>query len=108
MSTGSTCTCYRLRAPGVQMFDADTATDLGRPCQRPHGAGYWPRAENAAVDERNISFATSSSRPAAWRIPWRSTIAIKCVGIDNVLWAIDYPYQPMKPGGAVHGFRAGH
>jgi 2,3-dihydroxybenzoate decarboxylase/5-carboxyvanillate decarboxylase len=23
--------------------------------------------------------------------------AIKCVGIDNVLWAIDYPYQPMKP-----------
>jgi 2,3-dihydroxybenzoate decarboxylase/5-carboxyvanillate decarboxylase len=23
--------------------------------------------------------------------------AIKRMGIDNVLWAIDYPYQPMKP-----------
>jgi 5-carboxyvanillate decarboxylase len=23
--------------------------------------------------------------------------AIKCVGIDNVLWAIDYPYQPTRP-----------
>lgn len=25
------------------------------------------------------------------------TYSIKRIGIDNVLWAIDYPYQPMKP-----------
>jgi 5-carboxyvanillate decarboxylase len=41
---------------------------------------------------RNIVITTSGVED-----PLALDYAIKCVGIDNVLWAIDYPYQPMKP-----------
>jgi len=41
---------------------------------------------------RNFVFTTSGVED-----PLALDYSIKRMGIDNVLWAIDYPYQPMKP-----------
>jgi 5-carboxyvanillate decarboxylase len=41
---------------------------------------------------RNFAFTTSGVED-----PLALDYSIKRLGIDNVLWAIDYPYQPMKP-----------
>ena len=41
---------------------------------------------------RNFVFTTSGVED-----PLALDYSITRMGVDNVLWAIDYPYQPMKP-----------
>jgi 2,3-dihydroxybenzoate decarboxylase/5-carboxyvanillate decarboxylase len=61
---------------------------------RAQTAGRSPKTE-LSMDEyfrRNFVITTSGVEdPLALRY------SIDKIGIDNVLWAIDYPYQPMKP-----------
>jgi predicted TIM-barrel fold metal-dependent hydrolase len=85
-----------LTAPGVQMFDADTATDLAALAndRMAQDIGRAPKTQLSMKEYllRNFVITTSGVED-----PLALDYAIKCVGIDNVLWAIDYPYQPMKP-----------
>jgi 2,3-dihydroxybenzoate decarboxylase/5-carboxyvanillate decarboxylase len=57
-------------------------------------AGRAPKTQ-LTMDEyfrRNFVFTTSGVED-----PLALEYSIRKVGVDNVLWAIDYPYQPMKP-----------
>jgi 5-carboxyvanillate decarboxylase len=56
--------------------------------------GRAPKTELTLEEyfRRNFVFTTSGVED-----PLALDYAIKRIGIDNVLWAIDYPYQPMKP-----------
>jgi 2,3-dihydroxybenzoate decarboxylase/5-carboxyvanillate decarboxylase len=42
--------------------------------------------------QRNFVITTSGVED-----PLALDYAVKKLGVDNVMWAIDYPYQPMKP-----------
>lgn len=61
---------------------------------RAQGVGRAPKTERSMEEyfRDNFVFTTSGVEdPLALRY------AIDRMGIDNVIWAIDYPYQPMKP-----------
>jgi len=74
-----------LTAPGVQMFDADTATELA----------------TLANDRLAETISRHPTRFAGLASGQESHLAldfsVKALGVENVLWAIDYPYQPSAP-----------
>jgi 5-carboxyvanillate decarboxylase len=61
---------------------------------RAQGIGRAPKTQLSMKEYllRNFVITTSGVED-----PLALDYTIKCVGIDNVLWAIDYPYQPMQP-----------
>jgi 2,3-dihydroxybenzoate decarboxylase/5-carboxyvanillate decarboxylase len=61
---------------------------------RAQGAGRAPKTQ-LTIDEyfkRNFVITTSGVED-----PLALEYSIKKLGADNVLWAIDYPYQPSAP-----------
>lgn len=63
--------------------------ELPRPSHRP---GTQDAIDHGRVFPAQFVFTTSGVED-----PLALDYSIKRMGIDNVLWAIDYPYQPMKP-----------
>lgn len=61
---------------------------------RAQDTGRAPKTQRTMEDyfKRNFVFTTSGVEDHM-----ALDYAIRRIGIDNVLWAIDYPYQPMKP-----------
>jgi 5-carboxyvanillate decarboxylase len=61
---------------------------------RAQAVGRAPKTQLTMEEyfRRNFVFTTSGVED-----PLALDYSIKRMGIDNVLWAIDYPYQPMKP-----------
>jgi 2,3-dihydroxybenzoate decarboxylase/5-carboxyvanillate decarboxylase len=61
---------------------------------RAQGIGRAPKTRLSMEEylRRNFVITTSGVED-----PLALDYSIKRLGIDNVLWAIDYPYQPMKP-----------
>ncbi|MEJ0006427.1 MAG: amidohydrolase family protein [Steroidobacteraceae bacterium] len=47
--------------------------------------------------QRNFVITTSGVED-----PLALDYSIKKLGIDNVMWAIDYPYPALRPGGGLH------
>jgi 2,3-dihydroxybenzoate decarboxylase/5-carboxyvanillate decarboxylase len=70
-------------------------------CDWAAAMGKLPYGRFSEVFRRNVAITTSgaadfgngnaSAAPAL-------ECAIKAVGVENVIWAVDYPYQPMAPG----------
>ena len=52
------------------------------------------------------SAAISPLPPVEWNRMTCWNLVIKVAGIDNVMWAIDYPYQPTSPAVAFIKFSA--
>jgi 2,3-dihydroxybenzoate decarboxylase/5-carboxyvanillate decarboxylase len=61
---------------------------------RAQGAGRSPRTELSMDETFRRNFVITNS---GVEDPLAMDYAIKKLGVDNVLWAIDYPYQPMAP-----------
>src|SRR5580692_1643853 len=61
---------------------------------RAQGIGRAPKTQLSMKEYllRNFVITTSGVED-----PLALDYSIKSIGIDNVLWAIDYPYQPMQP-----------
>jgi 5-carboxyvanillate decarboxylase len=61
---------------------------------RAQGIGRAPKTQLSMEEyfQRNFVITTSGVED-----PLALDYSIRRLGIDNVLWAIDYPYQPMKP-----------
>jgi 2,3-dihydroxybenzoate decarboxylase/5-carboxyvanillate decarboxylase len=61
---------------------------------RAQAGGRAPKTELSMAEyfQRNFVITTSGVED-----PLALDYAVKKLGADNVLWAIDYPYQPMKP-----------
>jgi 2,3-dihydroxybenzoate decarboxylase/5-carboxyvanillate decarboxylase len=61
---------------------------------RAQAGGRAPKTELSMAEyfQRNFVITTSGVED-----PLALDYAVKKLSADNVLWAIDYPYQPMKP-----------
>jgi len=61
---------------------------------RAQSIGRAPKTELTMADyfQRNFAITTSGVED-----PLALDYSIRKIGVDNVMWAIDYPYQPTKP-----------
>jgi 5-carboxyvanillate decarboxylase len=61
---------------------------------RAQGIGRAPKTELTMAEyfQRNFVITTSGVED-----PLALDYSIRKIGVDNIMWAIDYPYQPMQP-----------